>query len=172
MSSKSHSRIGLASSSVLPSMLPCDIQAALTKFPPLLRRREDGRGTLHLLMVLAMITEPPATNTCLEEFQKLSETTSGEQLATDLTNLAVHMSPKQCQLEWSSSSGQGAARFLGLLTTLEGFEIASPAPVDHGQQVVQLAAFPMGWSIGQIGIMTLTSTADGRGCLFQEPVGR
>ena len=45
-----------------------------------------------MLMVLAMITEPPATNTCLEEFQKLSETTNGEQLATDLTNLAVHMS--------------------------------------------------------------------------------
>ena len=41
--------------------------------PPLLRRREDGRGTLHLQMVPAMIKEPTATNTCLEEFQQLPD---------------------------------------------------------------------------------------------------
>ena len=49
--------------------------------PPLLRRREDGRGTLHLQMVLAMIKEPTATNACLEEFQKLPDATDGEQFA-------------------------------------------------------------------------------------------
>ena len=49
--------------------------------PPLLQRREDGRGTLHLQMVPAMIKEPTATNTCLEEFQQLSDATDGEQLA-------------------------------------------------------------------------------------------
>ena len=49
--------------------------------PPLLRRREDGRGTLHLQMVPAMIKEPTATNTCLEEFQQLPDATDGEQFA-------------------------------------------------------------------------------------------
>jgi len=122
----------------LPSMLPCDIQVALTTFPPLLRRREDGRGTLHLLMVLAMIKEPTATNACLEQFQKLPDTTDGEQFAKALTHLAVHMSGKQCQLEMASLSGPGSTRFLGLLTTLQVFEIISTAPVDHGQNVVQL----------------------------------
>ena len=49
--------------------------------PPLLRRREDGRGTLQLQMVLDMINEPTATKTCLEEFQQLPDATDGEQFA-------------------------------------------------------------------------------------------
>ena len=48
---------------------------------PLLRRREDGRGALHLQMVLAMIKVPTATNACLEEFQKLPDAADGDQFA-------------------------------------------------------------------------------------------
>ena len=59
-------------------------------------------------MVLAMIKEPTATNACLEQFQKLPDTTDGEQFAKALTNLAVHMSRKQCQLELASLSGRGS----------------------------------------------------------------
>ena len=71
--------------------------------PPLLRRREDGRGALHLQMVPAMIKEPTATNTCLEEFQQLLDATDGEQFAKALTNLAVHSHPCQSWPGWRST---------------------------------------------------------------------